>query len=105
MLFVWILLFSTITTNLEAIKVFVTNYNFTDFTSSELHYTGLTFKREQVDPAATFPEITFCFRLNVEFFRSLSAYSYLLEMLDGGGWQDGAEVDGDRLRLLEFRLR
>ena len=105
MLFVWILLSSTLAPNMEAIKVFVTNYNFSDFTSNELHYTGLTFKREQVEARATFAEITFCFRLNVEFFRFLSAYSFLLEMLDGGGWRDGAEVVGDSLRLLEFRLR
>ena len=55
MCFVLTLLFSTLAPNImmEAIKVFVTNYNFTDLTYNELHYTGLTFKREQVEAGAT----------------------------------------------------
>ena len=49
-------------------------------------------KESQFSEGTQFEELTFCLRINLEYFRLLGTYSYILEMLDGGGWQNGEEV-------------
>ena len=90
---------------IRAKKVFVTKYNFTGFEAHETFYNGITFKKQQIDPPENFREMTFCFRINIEFFRLLGQYSFVLEMMDGGGFEGGRQVQKDMFRTMDFRIR
>ena len=35
----------------------------------------------------------------------MGQYSAILDLLDGGGWEEGRQVEADQLRLLEFYIR
>ena len=88
-----------------AMKVFVTKYNYTKFVASETNYLGVTYKTDQFNKTAKIKELTWCFRINIEYFNLLRTYSYLLEMLDGGGWENGKQVKENQLRIFEFRIQ
>ena len=90
---------------IRAKKVFVTKYNFTGFEAHETFYNGITFKNQQIDPPENFREMTYCFRINIEFFRYLGQYSFVLEMMDGGGFEGGRQVQKDMFRTMDFRIR
>ena len=49
-------------------------------------------KEDQFKEKIKFKELTFCFRINLEYFRLLGTYSYILDLMDGGGWENGKEV-------------
>lgn len=86
-------------------KVFVTKYNFTGFVPDQNSYNGLTLKRDQIGNPRRLEEMTLCFRVNLEYFLLMGQHSPLLDLLDGGGWEGGVNVEEDKLRLLEFYIK
>ena len=50
------------------------------------------FKEDQFQEKVKFKELTLCFRINLEYFQNLGTYSDILDLLDGGGWENGEEV-------------
>ena len=67
-----------------SMNIFVTNYNFSGFVPNELVMTGLTFKADQVVPSENYPEISVCFRINIDYFNAMGQYSSFLDFLEGG---------------------
>ena len=86
-------------------KVFVTKYNFTGFVPDQNSYNGLTLRRDQIVKPRRLEQITLCFRVNLEYFLLMGQYSPLLDLLDGGGWEEGRKVEENKLRLLEFYIK
>ena len=50
-------------------------------------------KEDQFKEKIKFKELTFCYRINMETFRRLNTYGFILHGLDGAGWENGTEVD------------
>ena len=75
-------------------KVFVTKYNFTGFVPDQNSYNGLTLRRDQIGNPRRLDQITLCFRVKLEYFLLMGQHSPLLDLLDGGGWEEGRKVQG-----------
>ena len=88
-----------------SIKVFVTKYNFTGFVPDQNSYNGLTLRRDPIGNPRRLEQITLCFRVKLEYFLLMGQHSPLLDLLDGGGWEEGVKVEENKLRLLEFYIK
>ena len=98
-----LLLFIILAVNGEILQTFRTHYNLeTPFIDGQR---GLTLKKEMIPNITKFQEITFCFRLNIDFFTIIGDYIPLLELLDGGGWDAGVEVEQFQERTVDLRVR
>ena len=49
--------------------------------------------------------MTICFRVRMDYFTIIGDYIPLLELLDGGGWVNGVEVEKFQERTIDFRIR
>ena len=49
--------------------------------------------------------MTICFRVRMDYFTVIGDYIPLLELLDGGGWLNGVEVEKFQERTIDFRIR
>ena len=97
------LLFIILAVNGEILQTFRTHYNLENpFIDGQR---GLTLKKEMIPNITKFQEITFCFRLNIDFFTIIGDYIPLLELLDGGGWDAGVEVEQFQERTVDLRVR
>ena len=98
-----LLLFIILAVNGEILQTFRTHYNLENpFIDGQR---GLTLKKEMIPNITKFQEITFCFRLNIDFFTIIGDYIPLLELLDGGGWDAGVEVEQFQERTVDLRVR
>lgn len=52
-----------------------------------------------------YQEMTICFRVRMDYFTIIGDYIPLLELLDGGGWVNGVEVEKFKERTIDFRIR
>ena len=83
--------------------VFHTFYNLeTDFIVGQR---GLTLKREMIQPQKKLKEMTICFRIKMDFFTIIGDYIPIIDLLDGGGWVNGVEVEKFQERTFDFRIR
>ena len=66
---------------------------------------GLTLKREMIQPQKKFKEMTICFRIKMDFFTVIGDYIPIIDVLDGGGWVNGVEVEKFQERTFDLRIR
>ena len=89
--------------NGELLQTFRTKYNLEEpFVDGQR---GLTYKQEMIPTVTKYQEFTACFRLRMDFFTIIGDYIPLLELLDGGGWENGVEVTPFQERTIDFRIR
>lgn len=87
----------------QILDTFHTFYNLeTDFIFGQR---GLTLKREMIQPEQKFKEMTICFRIKMDFFTIIGDYISIIDVLDGGGWVNGVEVEKFQERTFDFRIR
>ena len=87
----------------QILDAFHTFYNLeTDFIVGQR---GLTLKREMIQPQKKFKEMTICFRIKMDFFTIIGDYIPIIDVLDGGGWVNGVEVEKFQERTFDFRIR
>ena len=87
----------------QILDTFHTFYNLeTDFIIGQR---GLTLKREMIQPEQKFKEMTICFRIKMDFFTIIGDYIPIIDVLDGGGWVNGVEVEKFQERTFDFRIR
>ena len=70
------------------------------FDPSQFNIGGLTLRADMINGPAKLDQMTFCFRINIDFFALTGVYHYILQIMDGGEPSDPFDERG-----VEFGLR
>ena len=87
----------------QLLDVFHTKYNLDS--KFLIGQRGLTFKQQMIKNSTKFKEMTICFRIKMDFFPIIGDHIPIVQLEDGGGYENGVLVKKFQERKIDFRIR